>query len=244
MRREPNSTSNPTPPRGRREAGRVVGVAFVMALALAACATAPQQPQAPPIDAGQVAGAAANASTIDAPYRLVFEWRATEPGSRLEGRGVARIAPPANARLDLFATNGEHIAAAALVGDELRVAANAQTEIPQPPLLWAALGVFRPGTGSGLAGGRWHGNGVAELRYLSPDGGEIRYTLAGDRIDRVDVSNEGRARIEVRLSRSEGERFPREATYRDLEDVRELTIRLESVEHVESYPTDIWDPGA
>lgn len=235
-----------TPPltRGFRASG-AVGLSLALAAASVAggCATARPAPVAPPVDAGQVALAASRASQLDAPYRIVFQWSSTEPGRRLDGEGVARVEPPYHARLDLFSSNGERVAAAALNDDDLRVSADAQTEIPPAPLLWGALGVFRPAVGSGLVGGRMYPDGAIETRYLSPGGGEIRFRLRNNRIERIEVLQGGSTREELTLQRAEGERFPRRATYRDLREVRELQITLESVENVESYPTDIWNPG-
>jgi hypothetical protein len=227
--------------RGKPAGPGVIGV--LLGVLIAGCASAPPQAAQPPIDAGQLASAAIRASTLDAPYRLVFDWALNEPGSRLRGRGVARIEPPYRARLDLFLSNGERVAAAAVVGDSYTLARGSRTELPPPALLWGSLGVFRPGDFSQLRGGRWESTGVAELRYLPPGGGELLYRLRGDRIERMEVLRGDRASEELRLVHVEGERFPREATYRHLEEVRELRITLESIEHVEAYPTDIWNLG-
>jgi len=215
----------------------------VCVLLLTSCVSTPRAPVAPPPDAGQVARAAGLASAFDVPYRLLFEWSINEPGSRLGGRGVARIEPPASARLDLFSSNGERVAAAALNGDSLRVANDVQMDVPPAPLLWGALGVFRPGPAIGLAGGRRHPGGELELQYQDAAGTEFLYMLRDSRIQHIDVQRDGRTSEEVALVRQDGERFPRQATYRHLEEVRELRITLESVEHVESYPMDIFDLG-
>ncbi len=198
---------------------------------------------APPArNSGEVASAAAEASRLDVPYRIVFEWSVTEPGRRLSGGGAARIEPPGLARLDLFASNGERVAAAALDGDEIRLAGDGETELPAPALLWGSLGVYRPG-GMRLMGGRQYPDGLLELRYSDGGDGEYLYTLSDDRIERIDVLRAGRASEEVQVARADGERFPERAVYRNLEAVRELTIILESVEHVESYPPEIWTLG-
>jgi hypothetical protein len=215
-------------------------LALALACLASACSTPPPAPTpAPTLDAGQVASAAERRSSIDAPFRITFEWSATEPGARMSGRGLARVEPPYRARLDLFADNGEHVAAAVLDGDDLRVAAGAQTSIPPAPLLWGALGVFRPGFGTALAGGRVYPGGELLLRYLMP-GGELEYRLRDDLVEGINLMVEGSTVEELSLARGAGERFPRRATYRHLVDVLELEMTLESVEDVESYPTDIW----
>jgi len=219
-------------------------VALLAGLAAASCASSPPPVSQPPLDAGQLANSAAASSSLDAPYRIVFEWTLNEPGTRLRGRGVARVEPPYRARLDLFLANGERVAAAAIVGDDYRVAADGRAELPPAAMLWGTLGVFRPGDLSALRGGRWESNGLAELRYQNMAGGELVYRLSGNRIERMEVLRGERASEEVRLVRVDGERFPREATYRHLEEVRELRIYLEEVDHVETYPSDIWNLGS
>jgi hypothetical protein len=221
---------------------RCLSVPFlIVLLGFAGCASTPPQAEQPPLDAGQLASSASASSALDVPYRIVFDWSLNEPGTRLRGRGVARVEPPYRARLDLFLSNGERVAAASVVGDDYRVAADGRTELPPPALLWGSLGVFRPGDLSQLRGGRWTSSGAAELRYQHLGGGELLYRLQGSAIDQMEVLRSGRTSEDLRLVRVGGERFPREATYRDLEEVRELRIILESVEHVETYPSDIWN---
>jgi hypothetical protein len=219
---------------------RTGAVSMALVSLATACSTPPPAPPpAPAVDAGEVASAAERRTAIDAPYRIVFEWSATEPGARMSGRGVARIEPPFRARLDLFADNSEHVATAVLEGDDLRVASGAQTRIPPAPLLWGALGVYRPGFGSVLAGGRVYPEGEVELTYRI-SAGELQYRLRDDLVERIDILGGGRTIEELSLARGAGERFPRRATYRHLAEVLELQMTLESVEDVESYPTDIW----
>lgn len=215
----------------------------LLLLTLAGCASAPAQPPGPPVDIGRVVSDAGSRTSLDVPYRLVFDWSSTEAGSRISGSGVARIEPPARARLDLFASNGERTAAAALDGDDLQVASGAQTYVPAPSILWSALGVFRPARGNALMGGRQFPNGDIEARYLSPNGEEVLYRLRDDRVIRIDIRRDGDAIEEIVVERVEGERFPRAATYRHLAEVRELRINLVSAENVETYPTDIWTLG-
>jgi hypothetical protein len=214
---------------------------FLFLVVPVACARSETAPPPRPMDAGQVAGSAARASTLDGPYRLVFEWTLNEPGTRLSGRGVARVEPPSRARLDLFMGNGERVAAAALVRDDLTTPRDMRAGLPPAPLLWGALGIFRPGDNAGLRGGSWQSNGGAELRYFYEGSDELRYGLRNNRIERMEVFRGNRASEEVQLVRVDDERFPREATYRHLGEVRELRITLETVEHVESYPSDIWN---
>jgi hypothetical protein len=195
-----------------------------------------------PADARQTAEAAEDLSRLDAPYSLFFEWSALEAGLRVRGQGVARVEPPHRARLDLFTTQGTRIAVAALVDDELRLPPGTPDILPPAALLWGALGVFRPGDDTSLSSGLRIGNDGTELRYRLPGEDELHYRLRDLRIEAVDLKRGGRALEELRLARTDGERFPREATYRDLVRVRELRITLERVEDALPFPSGIWNP--
>lgn len=228
------------PPRDHRAA-----VPAILALALlAGCGGAPPAPPAPSVDQAGIAREAERASALDAPYRLVFQWSLVEPGLRVSGRGVARVEPPYRARLDLFASSGERIATAALVGDDLRVPTGMPAVMPPAPLLWGTLGVFRPGDRTSPAGGTLDGDDRSALRYRLVGGGELEVRLLGERVERMQLDGADGARQEVRVTLPAGERFPREAVYRHHGATRELRLTLESVEHVESYPSDIWSPGS
>jgi hypothetical protein len=195
-----------------------------------------------PADAQQAAEAAQELSRLDGPYSLFFEWSALEAGLRVRGSGVARVEPPHRARLDLFTTQGARIAVAALVGDDLRLPPGMPDILPPGPFLWGALGVFRPGEGSSLTSGLRVGNEGTELRYRLTGEQELHYRLRDLRIEGMEVKRGGRTVEELRLMRTDGERFPREATYRDLVQVRELRITLERVEDASPFPSGIWNP--
>ncbi len=211
---------------------------------LAGCASAPPPPP-PVVDAGAVEREAQAASTLDRPYRLVFDWEFQEPGVRVRGRGVARVEPPFRARLDLFASNGERIGAAALVDDDLRVPQGMAVVIPPSPMLWGALGVFRPGRGLYGPEAQRPAQDRSSIRYRSADGGTLQLSMQARRIERIERRLEDRVSEELRVRFGPGdERFPRDATYRDLGAVRELRITFASVEPVESHPPHIWTPDA
>jgi hypothetical protein len=215
---------------------------FTLLAIAAGCASVEPAPAEAPMNAGQLAASASAASAPDAPYRIVFEWSLNEPSMRIQGRGVARIEPPYRARLDLFARNGERVTAAALVDGEFRLPEGLPNLLPPPTLFWGALGVFRPDAGMGLAGGNWRSDGTAELRYLPGEAAEMTFRLNGNAIQEIVIARGGRTTEDLRLRRGEGERFPREATYRDLTRTRELRMTIESVEQVETYPGDVWTP--
>src|SRR5437867_8694086 len=74
--------------------------------------------------------------------RIVFDWELQDRELSGRGEGVARVAPPDSARLDLFLSGGFGSGAAVLISDSLQVTGGslARRFIPPPPLLWAALG--------------------------------------------------------------------------------------------------------
>ena len=184
-------------------------------------------------------------SRIDRPVQLTFAWRAREPDFRGSGIGVARVEPPGRARLDLFLDNGETAAIAALVGDELRVPGALPLElVPPPALLWATLGVFRPGDGAEVLEGR-RADAAMELRIELAGGDLLRFRLRDRRVVEAALLSGGDEVERVELARSgDGSGYPAEAIYRNLRDYRELELTLESFEHVDAFPPHIWNPGS
>jgi len=220
--------------------------ALVSAVVLAAsgCRTAPAAPPPTPLNPGREALAAEGINRIQGPVRVVFAWTAQELGGRLSGEGVVRMEPPYRARLDLFAANGEGVARAALVSDDLRLPREAMgITLPPPALFWAALGVFRPGPGTALLGASHEGSGTL-LRYGYADETRLHYTLEGRRIRRVELIRNGSVEEEVLLTWGDTEsRAPERSRYRLMRETRELNLELELVEDVEAYPPDTWIPG-
>jgi hypothetical protein len=80
------------------------------------------------------------------------------------------------------------------------------------------------------------------VRYGFANGEEIRYHLAGTRIQEVQLLRGGHVVQSVELEMGEDGRYPVEARYRDLGAFRELRLSRQSVEYVEPYPPDIWNP--
>lgn len=228
-------------PRRFAAAGVLPGLLAAMGCAGSALRSAPALPRS---DLDAQVRIASEASRIDRPVQLTFAWRAREPDFRWDGIGVARVEPPDKARLDLFLDNGETAATAALVGDDLRVPAGLPLElVPPPALLWAALGVFRPGAGVEALEGR-RADTAMELRFGLPGGDVLRFRMRDLRVVEAAVLQEG-AEVERVVVAASGEEsaYPAEATYRNLRDYRELELRLESFEHVDPFPPHIWDPG-
>lgn len=213
------------------------------ALTVAACSQPPVVPVAPAVDPEQLALALEDRTSLTEPVRIVFEWQLNEAGVRVRGRGVARIEPPYKARLDLFLGNGETVIRAALVDGELRLPPGAPEGIlPPADLMWGVLGVFRPLFGIELLGADRMEAEALQLRYRYADARELHYRVLDGRVRSLEILQQGRAVERVELGLDDGNRYPAEATYRNLAAFRELKLTRESVERVESYPPDIWDP--
>jgi len=224
----------------------VAGAVMVAAAgSVGGCASAPPPPPPEPVlDVEQASLRAIGATQLEAPARIIFDWEAREPGRRFRGRGVARVEPRYRARLDLFRESLETVARAALVEGELRVAQDVSEDIlPPPRLLWAAIGVVRPGTGYALLGAERLEEGGVRIRYGYPGDEELRYTVQGDRLRRVALLRGDDVVETVELDVDPASRFPSSAVYRHLGDFRELRIERDSVELVEPFPPDIWSPG-
>lgn len=198
---------------------------------------------APAPNAQQTALALEAHTRIERPTRIIFGWQLNESGTRMHGRGVARLEGPYRARLDLFLSNGEGVVSAALVGGKLRIPEGAPKDIlPPAELMWGVLGVFRPENGIELLGAdRLQGGGI-QLRYRFADGKQLHYEVQGGRVVALDLLQGDHTTQRVELRLSPDERYPAEATYRNLAAFRELKLTRESVQQVEPYPPDIWDP--
>lgn len=198
---------------------------------------------------GPVAEPEAAASTLRSgtelaePLRIDFNWQLNEGGQRVRGRGVARVEPPYHARLDLFLDNGETVISAAMVDGDFRLPPGAPEDIlPPPDLMWGALGVFRPHDGTRLLGGeRLEGNAV-RLRYGYADGTELHYEVLAGALRSLELVDRGRVVQRVELAPEDGDRYPVEATYRNVADFRELRLERASLQVVGPFDPDIWDP--
>ena len=209
---------------------------------IVACAKPAPVVVAPAMDVEQESLRTEMATELPRPQRIDFDWRVSEEGLRLSGSGVARVEPPYRARLDLFLGNGERVAAAALVGSDLRLPPGIGAQfIPPEHLLWGTLGVFRPGLGTALLGGETI-DGQLRMRFRLENLDEVHYYMVDRRVLRVDMLRGGNVIQDVRLTRDETG-VPLEAVYRDLTAFRQLTISRKGVENVEPYPPDVWTPG-
>lgn len=229
--------------RGARRA-RSVLVVLPWTLVLAGCVHRTPEPVLPRVDGEQLALALEDRSRLREPVRIVFAWNLNEAGMRVRGRGVARIEPPYRARLDLFLGNGETVVRAALVDGELRLPPGAPRDIlPPADLMWGVLGVFRPEFGMENLGAQLLPDGGRRLRYRYPDGSQLRFTVTDGRVSRVERVHDGHVTERVELTVKRDDPYPVEARYRNLSAFRELRLSRESVERVESFPPDIWEPS-
>lgn len=221
---------------------RLSRLAVVAALvSLAACGSRQVVVYEAPVNAQSLALRLEAQETIDDPTRVVFEWAVAEQGVRVSGRGVTRMEPPYKARLDLFLGNGEAAGRAALVDDVLRLPARLPPAVlPPPHLLWATVGVFKPGVGTTLLGAERVEGGI-RMRYELADGREAHYLVDEGLLRGVEVLREGTVVQRVALER-DGLGVPTEAVFRDLVEVRELRLTRESVQLTEPFPSDIWYP--
>lgn len=229
----------------RPRRSRIPPVAVLgLASGLAACAGAPPPEPASPLDARQTALAVEHATVLDRAYRIVFDWVLLDGPARFRGRGVARIAPPDRVRLDLFSPGGETVARAALVRNEVRMPDPAhRIPLPPPPFIWAALGIFRPGDEALLLGGERGPDGEIRLHYTGPNPqSALVYGIRQRTLRWLEHRDSEHTVERIELAPADAERFPRRATYRDLRAYRELVVTLDTVEHVESYPPDLWVP--
>jgi hypothetical protein len=176
--------------------------------------------------------------------QIGFTFRIKESDLRFTGRGVARIQPPYRVRLDLFTPQGENLFQAALVEGDLRIPDWAPRALAPPaPLLWAAVGVFRPDPSLVLAGARRSSDGAVLLRYDLGSEGELRFRLSRDRLLRAELRRDGHLEEEVDLSYGDDSKTVVETVYRNQARFLEMTFSLETIEDVGSFPPDIWYPG-
>jgi len=226
---------------------RRLGSVSLLGALLAAAACGPRQ-QAPPAgvpapDPGPVAERLVRGTVPPSPQQAAFGWELDEAGARLRGRGVIRAHAPERLRLDLFGPRGETYLAAALVGESFRVppAVAGRFALPSPALLWGALGVIRPPTGSRLVAASTEGEATT-LRYQVADGETVEFRAEGARLRSVRRVGKSGARETVELTRSASGEIQR-VEYRDWAAYRTLVLTPESITNVQALPESTWTPA-
>jgi hypothetical protein len=216
--------------------------AVLITTLIAACATGRPAVVGPVARPGSVASGLERSTRLGEPARIDFRWELNEEGARVRGVGVARVEPPYRVRLDLF-VNQETVVSAAVVDGELRMREGAPDDVlPPVDLMWGTLGVFHPVPGTELVGGDRLDNDGERLRYRYPDGRELHYETTDGRLHAVELVEAGAVVQWVRVRDAAGERFPEAATYRNLQEFRELVIERTGWRPTEAFDPAIWDP--
>jgi hypothetical protein len=167
------------------------------------------------------------------PQRLDFRWQYQEGQIVARGEGVARIAPPDSARVDVFLDGGYGGGRALLLGDTLLVPGGdaVRRYFPPAPLLWAAFGRLAvPASADTVA--RQDGE------VLRADIGRDpiwRASFRGDRLTGLERIEENR--IVERVERSaEGARYSNDGARRS------LVLTVTRSQGVPDFDPSIWRP--
>jgi hypothetical protein len=163
--------------------------------------------------------------------QIVFDWELTDRDITGRGEGVARVAGPDSARLDLFLAGGFGSGAAILIADSLRMPGSGLPRrfIPPPPLMWAALGrVAVPALADTIA--RVDGE-LLRVDIGKPVG--WRLTFRRDSLVRVERIRDGRIAEWVERSGSV-------VHYRSEEARRALSLTIKRAQEVPPFDASIW----
>lgn len=107
--------------------------------------------------------------------------------------------------------------------------------------MWATLGIVRPHGVRLVGGDRLEGDAL-RLRYTYADGTELHYESLDGQLRSSELLEDGHVVQRVEVAIEGDNRYPVEATYRNLTAFRELTIMRESLESHEPFDPVIWDP--
>lgn len=165
--------------------------------------------------------------------QLVFQWEYSEPELIIRGEGVARIATPDSARLDLFLAGGFGGGYALLIGDTLRApgADMIRRYLPPPPLLWGAFGRLAVPPASDTTA-RVDGKSIRADIGRDP---QWRATLLDSQLVRLERIDGGRLREWVER-RPSGRIVYRHETAR-----RTLSIMVNRTEELPGFDATIWN---
>lgn len=201
----------------------------VVALAVAGAVTA-CVPKLQPL-AGTPAPARLPAAELPAGHnKIVFRWEVEDGELSARGDGVARIAAPDSARLDLF-VGGFGGTSAVLIDDSLVAPGGdmARRFVPPAPMLWAGFGRLAipplPDTVVRVDGA------VARADIGHPV--VWRVTFRGDTITRLEHVDGGRV---IEWLERDGNRL----VYRHAAPRRSLTLDVIRTEAVEDFDAAIW----
>jgi hypothetical protein len=165
--------------------------------------------------------------------QIVFDWELVDRDVTGKGEGVARVAGPDSARLDLFLAGGLGSGAAILIADSLSIPGSGLPRrfIPPPPLLWAALGRVAipalPDTAARVDGE------LLRVDIGRPVG--WRLTFHRDSLVRLERIRDGRIAEWV-------ERSGNIVHYRSEEARRALSLTIKRAQEVPPFDASIWGP--
>lgn len=166
--------------------------------------------------------------------KVVFRWRFDEGETAARGEGVARIAPPDSARLDLFLDGGLGGAHAQIIGGEIRAPGGAlgRRYLPPPELLWAALGRLAvPAAADTIM--RVDGDTLRADIGRDP---VWRVTFAGSRLARLERIEGGRIVEWVSRTGTDAVRYEHESARRS------LALTIVRREGAAPFDPSIWRP--
>jgi hypothetical protein len=168
----------------------------------------------------------------DGPEKITFSWEVNDNSIVARGDGVARLASPDTARVDLFLGGGFGIGASAiLIGDSLVTPPGARglDLVPPAPLLWAALGrlALPPVADTVIR--------VSGDTLRATLGSPVQWRLTGisgqlTRVERIDGE-----RIVEWVERDPGRKVRYELSGR-----RSLVLSIENQQKVASFDASVW----
>ncbi|HEY2375171.1 MAG TPA: hypothetical protein VGH98_04290 [Gemmatimonadaceae bacterium] len=215
----------------RSSARRSVSAALLIATAgiVAGCAA----PRLQPLTGAPAPKVLPQAELAPGHRRILFDWQLDDRELSGRGEGIARVASPDSARLDLFLAGGFGSGAAVLIADSLQVTGGslARRFVPPPALLWATLGrVAIPAVHDTVA--------RVDGELLRVDIGmpaSWRLTFRRDSLVRLERVRDGRVIEWV-------ERSGAIVRYRSEEARRGLSLTVKSVQEVPPFDASIWAP--
>ena len=165
-------------------------------------------------------------------WKIVFNWVLEDRDISGKGEGVARVASPDSARLDFFLSGGVGAGAALLIADTVRAPGPNMVRrlVPEPPLLWGALGRVRlPSVSDTTA--RLDGT---TLRVDLGKPVAWRLTFRADTLVRLERVENGRV-IEWVARRDTAH-----VSYRNETERRSLELTVTRQERVAEFDASIW----
>lgn len=206
--------------------------ALVLATLLAPLACRP--PRAAALPGTPVPATLPRSALPEHHQHIVFDWRYEDAELSARGDGVARVAPPDSARLDLFLAGGFGSGSAFLL-DDVVVAPGGDLVrrfLPPLPLLWAAFGRLAvPPAADTVA--RLSGDTLRADIGRDPI---WRVTFVGDRLAALDRIVDGRVIESVVRDADGGVRYDHRG------DRRVLHISVTRSERTPAFDASIWRP--